>query len=320
MSTTNGVYPAAVLLFSLLVTACDEDKNTYMVGTLERDRIDVVVESNEPITMIRAADGQEVNAGDLILQQDTRRAEARLAQQTAQRRQAAARLAELQRGPRQELVREARARLEASRLQEENARAVFTRTQDVFARGLASKDALDRDRTAYGTATAQVKADTEVLGRLLNGTTVEELDQAVAAVETSEALVAQARLDLDRTRVVAPVSGVVDKVLYRIGERPAPGSTIAVVLDSARTFARVYVPEHLKARVTPDVSIKVRVDGQSGEFSGRVRWVSSDASFTPYFALTEHDRSRLSYLAEIDIPDAAHLPSGVPLQADFPGE
>ena len=53
---------------------------------------------------------------------------------------------------------------------------------------------------------------------------------------------------------------------------------------------------------------------------GTVRWVSADASFTPYFALTEHDRSRLSYLAEIDLPGAAGLPSGVPLQADFPAE
>ena len=51
---------------------------------------------------------------------------------------------------------------------------------------------------------------------------------------------------------------------------------------------------------------------------GRVRWVSADASFTPYFALTEHDRSRLSYLAEIDLEDARDLPSGLPLQVDFP--
>jgi HlyD family secretion protein len=62
------------------------------------------------------------------------------------------------------------------------------------------------------------------------------------------------------------------------------------------------------------------VDGVDGAFTGRVRWVSSDATFTPYFALTEHDRSRLSYLAEIDIPEAADLPSGVPLQADLPSE
>ena len=82
----------------------------------------------------------------------------------------------------------------------------------------------------------------------------------------------------------------------------------------------MFVPEHLRTRVTPGVSIDVRVDGEDRTFSGRVRWVSADATFTPYFALTEHDRSRLSFLAEIDIPEATHLPSGVPLQADFPGE
>ncbi|MBT8048340.1 MAG: HlyD family efflux transporter periplasmic adaptor subunit [Xanthomonadales bacterium] len=320
MNMTKRMAWSGLALLALAMSACDSAETTYMVGTLERDRIDIVAESNEPITAIRVADGQAVDAGDPILEQDPSRAEARLAQYRAQRNQAAARLAELQRGPRKESIREARARLEASRLQEENALAVFNRTREVFDKKLASKDTLDRDETAWRTAAAQVKAESEVLGRLLNGTTVEELDQAVAALEAGDAQVRQAQLDLDRTRLHAPVAGLVDKVLYRIGERPAPGSTIAVVLDGSRTFARVYVPEQLRTRVTPGTAISVRVDGESTAFSGRVRWVSSDASFTPYFALTEHDRSRLSYLAEIDVPDAAGLPSGVPLQADFPGE
>ncbi len=306
------------LLFTLV--ACDREEITYMVGTLERDRIDVVVESNEPIITIQARDGQEIVAGDLILEQDPERAAARLAQQVGLRNQAAARLAELERGPREESIREARAKLEASRAREVNTLAIFKRTQEIFDQGLSSDLRRDTDETNHKTAVAQVKADSEALDRLLHGTTIEELDQAAAAVEASEAQVRQAQLDLDRTRVFAPVSGVVDKVLYRIGERPAPGTTVAIVLDSSRTYARVYVPEHLRTRVIPGASIDVRVDGIDDAFAGRVRWVSSDATFTPYFALTEHDRSRLSFLAEIDIPEAADLPSGVPLQADFPGE
>jgi HlyD family secretion protein len=314
--------PANFLLLGLLLMlgACDRGETTYMVGTLERDRIDVVVESNEPILSIQVADGQVVEAGHLILEQDPARAEARLAQQTGLRDQAAARLAELQRGPREESIREARAKLEASRLREENALANYKRTRDVFEKGLSSQDALDRDETAYKTAVTQIQADSEVLTRLLNGTTIEELDQAIAALEASDALVRGAQLDLDRTRVYAPVSGVVDKVLYRVGERPAPGTTIAIVLDNSRTYARVYVPEHLRTRVTPGTHINIRVDGETNDFPGKVRWVSTDATFTPYFALTEHDRSRLSFLSEIDVPDAANLPAGVPLQADFPGE
>jgi len=310
-----------VLIFLLpAMTACDRDESTYMVGTLERDRIDVVVESNEPIISIQAEDGQEVKAGDPILRQDPERAQARLAQQIGLFKQATARLAELERGPREESIREARAKLESSRVRETNALANFKRTQEVFDQGLSSEGRRDLDETNYKTAVAQVKADSEALDRLLHGTTVEELDQATALAEASEAQVRQAQLELDRTSIFAPVSGVVDKVLYRVGERPAPGTTIAIVLDSSRTYARVYVPEHLRTRVTPGASIAVRVDGEASAFSGRVRWVSSDATFTPYFALTEHDRSRLSFLAEIDIPDAAHLPSGVPLQADFPGQ
>jgi HlyD family secretion protein len=313
---------STLILLPLLFTlaACDREEDTYMVGTLERDRIDVVVESNEPIITIQARDGQEVQAGDLILEQDPERAAARLAQQVGLRNQAAARLAELQRGPREESIREARAKLEAARAREVNTLSIYKRTQEVFDQGLSSDFRRDTDETNHKTAVAQVKADSEALDRLLHGTTIEELDQATAAVEAGEAQVRQAQLDLDRTRIFAPVSGVVDKVLYRIGERPAPGTTIAIVLDSSRTYARVYVPEHLRTRVIPGVNIDVRVDGVDGAFTGRVRWVSSDATFTPYFALTEHDRSRLSYLAEIDIPEAADLPSGVPLQADLPSE
>ena len=303
---------------AFLLTACDRAEITYMVGTLERDRIEIKVESNEPIVAIHVKDGQQVSAGTLVLEQDPSRAIARLAQQAALRKQAEARQAELVRGPRQETVREARAKLEASKVLEANALENLKRTQEVFARGLSSQGRLDTSETNHKTAVAQVTADTEALDRLLNGTTVEELDQAAAALESARAQEAQAQLDLDRTRLQAPVGGVIDKVLFQLGERPAPGTTIAVQLDSTRIFARVYVPEHLRARITPGSSLTVRIDGVSDSLDGRVRWISSDASFTPYFALTEHDRSRLSYLAEVDVPGADGLPTGIPLQVDFP--
>jgi HlyD family secretion protein len=305
-------------LFGLLLAACDGVENTYMVGTLERDRVELRVESNEPIVSIHVADGQAVVPGDLVLEQDTARAEAQIARLEAQRDQASARLAELVRGPREESIREARANLSVARAERTNAASDLERTREVFERGLSSANRMDAAETRFEMAVAREQAATEALDRLLNGTTVEELQQAEAALQSAAAQVRAARVDLDRTRVVAPSAGVIDKVLYQPGERPAPGSTIAVLLSNDRVFARVYVPEHLRARVTPGRRIGVRVDGVGGVLQGTVRWVSADATFTPYFALTEHDRSRLSYLAEIDLPGATELPSGVPLEADFP--
>ena len=126
-------------------------------------------------------------------------------------------------------------------------------------------------------------------------------------------------MDIDRLKVYAPVNGMLDKRLYQLGERPQIGATIGVILDSSRTYARIYVPEPLRASVQPGEQLEVRIDGVDQTLTGTVRWVSTDATFTPYFALTEHDRSRLSYLAEVDVPDASSLPSGVPLEVDFPG-
>jgi len=316
----NSVKLATLVMLVLMLSACKPAEKTYMVGTLERDRVELKVENGEPIITIEVQDGQTVAAGDVILTQDRNRAEAQLAQMEGMRDQAAARLAELVRGPRQESIEEARANLAAARATRINAAANLERTREVYDRGLSSEGRLDTSQTQFKTATAQEQAASEALDRLLNGTTLEELQQAEAALLAADARVQSAKVDLERTVIHAPVAGVVDKVLFQLGERPAPGTTIAVVLDSSRTFARVFVPADLRSRVLPGERIDVRIDGVQGSQEGRVRWVSSDATFTPYFALTEHDRSRLSYLAEIDLPDAAHLPSGVPLEADFPGE
>jgi HlyD family secretion protein len=305
-------------LLMALITACDKADNTFMVGTLERDRVEISVESNEPIIAIHVQDGQTLRTGDLILEQDPARLERILAQQIALRDQSAARLAELQRGPRSETIREARAQLESTRASAKNAAANLKRAQEMFARDLSNQATLDLAITSSETAIAAEQAATESLNRLLNGTTVEELDQAVAALKAAEAAINRIQLDIDRLKVYAPVNGVLDKRLYQLGERPNIGATIAVILDSGRTYARIYVPEPLRASVQPGEQLEVRIDGNDQAFKGTVRWVSTDATFTPYFALTEHDRSRLSYLAEVDVPDASSLPSGVPLEVDFP--
>lgn len=297
----------------LTLTACQREEHQSMVGTLERDRVEVKVESNEPIVSRHVHDGQEVAAGDLLMRQDPARPQARLEQALAQRDQAAARLAELRRGPRQESIRETRARLAAAEARAENALAELNRVGDVYDRGLSSEALLDEADTRWKAATAEQAAIREALEAQLAGTTIEELDQAEAALAVSAAQLAQARLDLERTELRAPVDGLVDKLLFQVGERPLPGTTVAVVLDRSRVFARFYVPEYLRAEVRPGRELRVQVDGVAGDMRGIVRWVSADASFTPYFALTEHDRSRLSYLAELDLPEAADLPSGVPL-------
>ncbi len=67
--------------------------------------------------------------------------------------------------------------------------------------------------------------------------------------------------------------------------------------------------------MTPGASATIYVDGINDPIPGRIRWVASEAAFTPYYALTERDRGHLTYLAKIDLAEQRdRLPDGIPVE------
>ena len=157
------------------------------------------------------------------------------------------------------------------------------------------------------------------LQELLAGTTVEELKQAAAAVTQAEARLRVLKITLERLTVTAPRTGRLDSLPYELGERPKAGDTVAVLLAGGSPYARVYVAEPWRAHITQGTPATILIDGMDKPFSGRVRMISHDAVFTPFYSLTEKDRSRLSYLAEVELKEAEaqQLSSGIPLRVEF---
>ncbi|MBT8082943.1 MAG: HlyD family efflux transporter periplasmic adaptor subunit [Gammaproteobacteria bacterium] len=309
-------FPVALVV---LAGCADSDDTNRAVGELASDRIELTAESVEPISAILVAEGEPVAAGQALVEQDDRRARARLAEAEANVGQLQARLDELVRGPRAELVAAARANLEGATQELEFREQEMDRTREVHARGLASPEALDRAQAALDAAQANVKLRLAQLEELLTGTTVEELAQAEQAVKQAQARRDAASIDLERHTVRSPVAGIADSRLFELGERPNPGQPVMIVLAGTQPFARVFVPERLRVGVSSGTKVRVFVDGLDTALDGRVRWVASEAAFTPYFALTERDRGHLSYVAKIDLDvDGNRLPDGVPVEVEFP--
>jgi HlyD family secretion protein len=111
---------------------------------------------------------------------------------------------------------------------------------------------------------------------------------------------------------------VVDNLPYRLGDQAPLGAPLVVMLVGDAPYARVYVPEALRAQVKVGSQARVRAQGVDQVWQGKVRMIRSDATFTPYYALTGQDVSRLSYLAEIQLGEEAKgLPAGLPVSAEF---
>ncbi len=96
---------------------------------------------------------------------------------------------------------------------------------------------------------------------------------------------------------------------------------VAILLTHSVPYARVYVPEPYRAQLQPGDILTVHVDGVDTAFKGKLRWVATQPSFTPYYALSGDDRARLVYLAEVDLPQSGKtLPAGIPVQVEMPNE
>jgi len=312
----------AALMALLLVAGCESEPSPLpLVGTLERDRIEVPAQAWEVLVDIPVREGEAVQAGQLLARQDATLARSRLEQAAAAEQRAARRLAELERGPRAEEIRAARARLEGAESQLEADEKALRRVRELVGRALLSESELDEARARQEVSVAARDEAAARLAELVAGTTAEELDQARAVLEEARATVAERRLDLERLQLHAPVAGVVDAIPYKTGDRPPAGATVIVLLAGTAPYGRVYVPEPIRARVIPGMAAVVTVDGMPSAFEGRVRTVSAEAVFTPYFALTERDRSRLAYVAEVMLigEGAEELPTGLPVEVDFPG-
>ena len=304
------------LVIAALLTACgDGDAPDRLVGELASDRIELTAEVSEPIVEIAVTEGEWVIAGQLLARQNDERAVARLAEAVAALEQAQARLDELVRGPRSEQIRAAQAAVLGAERELDFRTADLERAQEVHARGLASPDTLDRARAMYVAAVSTLDQRRAQLEEMLAGTTLEELAQAEQSLHQAEARRDLAQVDVERHFIRAPVDGLTDTRLYEIGERPVQGQPVMVLLSGDQPYARVFVPETARVHVTPGANARVFVDGLEEALEGRVRWVASEPAFTPYYALTEHDRGRLSYMAKVDILDAPdRLPDGVPVQ------
>ena len=95
----------------LALVGCGGNGDPELLGTLEWDRVGIPAEASETILRWDVAEGDQVKAGQLLLELDPRRLDAQVAQARGGVAQARARLDELSNGARSEDIDAARATL-----------------------------------------------------------------------------------------------------------------------------------------------------------------------------------------------------------------
>ena len=215
---------------------------------------------------VRVTDTQAVKRGDILVRLDPTnariaiaQAEADLAEARRRFRQTAATSTSLaaQVDARGADIAQANAQLAAAQADYDKARIDLQRREALAPEGAVSGDEVTSARKAFasaraglaqaraGVATAratQGAAEGELAANdaLVRGSTI-ETDPAVLA---AKAKLENARLDLDRTVIRAPIDGVVTRRQVQVGQRVAQGNPIMSIVP----LAQVYVDANFKER------------------------------------------------------------------------
>jgi HlyD family secretion protein len=300
-------------------TANDTETARLALGTLERDRITLAATAAELIVSQPVAEGSHVEAGTLLVQLDPTLQQTVVNKVHADIAQIDALLLKLRNGVRPQEIRAAAARVDSARTALDNSERDLIRISALVLQKLAPTAQLDTATALRDSNAARLRDAQAQLDLLQAGSRGEDVAQAEAQLAAVQAQLTAEEQRLSNLAITATVSGTLDSLPWNTGERVGMGSQVAVLLAEGAPYARVYIPETSRVAVTTGASLVVHVDGVAEPLTGRVRWISQDPAFTPYYALNSAERSRLVYMAEVQLPDSAStLPAGLPAQVELP--
>ena len=220
------------------------------------------------------AEGDSVRAGQLLARIDPDAIQSRVAQGRAAVDGAQATAAQSRAA-----IEQARAQVAQLEAQLINQRAVLERTRQLVGEGLASQADLDAAEAAVRTTEANVDA-----GEASVRAAQEQARASDFNVKSARASLSELSTNLRRTRITAPMTGVVSALLVEEGERVVgtiqmSGTEIARIADLSRMEVQVEVSENDIPRVTLGDPVDIEVDAYLDRtFKGRVAEISNSAN------------------------------------------
>jgi len=334
MPRVGFVAPWLLGAAAILAAACQrapEAPSTRASGYVEATDVRVAPEVGGRLLDVAVAEGDRVNAGDVIARIDTADGELALRRAEAERDQAQAQLALLQAGSRVEDIRQAQSQqqaaqndVKAAQADADAAAADVQRFEHLLQANAGSVKQRDDAVTRRDVALARVRAAqdraqaaSDAHARLKSGARPQEIAAARARVAALDAQIATVQKSVADAVVKAPTGGVVTSKILHTGEMAAPRAPIVVITDLDRAWANVYVDERLVPQLKIGQTAALVTDAGQ-RLSGTITFISPKAEFTPRNVQTAEERSKLVYRIKVTADNRAGvLKPGMPVEADL---
>lgn len=128
--------------------------------------------------------------------------------------------------------------------------------------------------------------------------TQKTLEEAEAALRTTQARLNSAQTRLARRKVFSPVAGSVQQIYYRAGELVPAGKPIVALLPPGNLKVRFFVNEATLPKLNYGDAVTVQCDGCDPGIVARISFISRTSEFTPPVIYSVEERSKLVFMIE----------------------
>lgn len=303
-----------ILLWRLLAPDTADDALSAS-GTVEATEGHLGFQAGGRLVSIRVEEGDAVVAGDTLAVLHRQEMLARRAGAQAQVDEAQAKLRELEAGFRSEEVEQGRASVSVARQRREDASRDLERTKVLLEGGAVSREAYDKATTAFEVAASELRRAEERLSLLERGPRVETVLAQRARLAGAQAALQAMDAVLDNMVITAGFDGVVTVRHREPGEIVGPGAPVVTIMNTDDRWVRIYVREDRIGAVKLGLTTTITSDTYADRsYEGRVRFIASEAEFTPKSVQTTEERVKLVYAVKVQITgdDALDLKPGMP--------
>ncbi|MBW2038303.1 MAG: efflux RND transporter periplasmic adaptor subunit [Deltaproteobacteria bacterium] len=231
-------------------------------GTMEVTEVEISPELSARVVALYHREGDQVTEGDPLLDLQGSDLKAKLREATAAKRAI-------------------EAEISLNRVKMENARREFKRNLQLYRAKAISASSFDAVKTAY-----EVTKETYTAS-------LHRQDEVQARIETLQ-------LQLKKTHLSCPITGVVLERNVEVGEVVFPGMVLMTIGDLQRPWVRVYIGERDIGKVRLGQGASVMTDAYpERRFPGILRYIAKEAEFTPKNVQTREERVKLVYEARV---------------------
>lgn len=286
-----------LLIIAIIPAGCRENvKNADAYGNFEADEVIISAETNGRILLFDAAEGSDINKGDVLALIDTTLFRLQAEELDAGMKGIRTRMASID------------AQNDILKQQIENLNVNIRRTQNLLKDDAATAKQLDDLTGQVAVIEKQIAANNTQKASI----------QAELQVNSSKK--ATLREQINRCTVKSPLDGTVLQKYSEAGEITAAGKPLAKIADLKTMKLKVYASGAQIGNIKTGQECTVRTDdGEKGysTFNGTVAYISGKAEFTPKIIQTKEERVTLVYAVTIEVDNDGTLKSGMPGEAIF---